>query len=47
MTATLLIIIYVDSDNNSLRNLLEVVPSDTQLPNCVISGLMWEGVWGV
>lgn len=44
MTTTLLIIIYVDLDNNSLRNLLDVFPSATQLPNYVISGLMWG--WG-
>jgi hypothetical protein len=29
MTATLVIIIYVDLDNNSLRNLLDVFPSAT------------------
>ena len=44
MTTALLIIIYVDLDNNSLRNLLDVFPSATQLPNYVISGLMWGGV---
>lgn len=43
MTTTLLIIIYVDLHNNSLRNLLDVFPSATQLPNYVISGLMWGG----
>jgi hypothetical protein len=44
MTATVMIIIYVDLDNNSLRNLLDVFPSATQLSNYVISGLMREGL---
>ena len=44
MTTTLLIIIYVDLHNNSLRNLLDVFQSATQLPNYVISGLMWGGL---
>jgi len=46
MTTTLLIIIYVDLHNNSLRNLLDVFPSATQLPNYVISGFMWGGDGG-
>ena len=47
MTTTFLIIIYVDLDNNSLRNLLDVFSPATQLPNYVISGLMLGGGVGL